>query len=80
MSTKAVNYIMFCVGIGVVISTPMPQIDISLYACDVGNNTLCETLSRCSVLNSTIQNQITVQHRTLYSYLVLYGAVEYRII
>ena len=45
-STKPVNYIMFCVGIGVVISTPMPQIDMSLYACDVGKNTLCETLSR----------------------------------
>ena len=39
---------MFCVGIGVVILTPMPHIDMSVYACagDVGKNTVYETLSR----------------------------------
>ena len=40
MGTKPDNYIMFCVG--VIISTSMQQIDMSLYACadDVGKNTV----------------------------------------
>ena len=46
--TKADNYIMFCACVGVVISTAMPHIDMSLNACvgDVGKNTVYETLCR----------------------------------
>ena len=46
-STKPDNYIMFCVGVGVLISTIMWHINMSLYACacDVGKSKVYKTLS-----------------------------------
>ena len=46
MGTKPDSYIMFCPGIGVVIQTPMPHIDMGWCACAGDVGTVYVTLSR----------------------------------